>query len=324
MNPVKIITDGSADLPAELTAWLDADVVPLTVTFDGAPHASSEITSPELFESVVRTGVLPFTAAPSPWAFETVFQHWVAQGYDVCYLGLGSGFSGAFANARLAAQACPEGRVWLCDSGSITSAVGLLLLKAAQLRDAGKSAEETAAALTELASRVRLQFTLKDMKYLRKGGRCTSLEYLVGQLMRAHPFLMLKNGAIEPIATPKGHINRALDELIVNFREHVQAGIDPDYLLITGSVSDESKAYLYRAAAEVFDPSHIFFVEMGAVCSCHGGPGTAGYAFLAKADQTVPSEEKQTLVPIIEAAKARLNGVLPGVILDGVRKKSEQ
>ena len=133
MRKIKFITDGTTDLPKEMISDIDVDVIPLRIVFGNEEYSSSDITSEDLYNKVSQTNKLPTTAAPSPVEFAERFQKWLDEDYDVFYVGIGSKYSGTLQNARIAAMDFPDDRIRLCDSGSLSSAIGLQLMKAHEL-----------------------------------------------------------------------------------------------------------------------------------------------------------------------------------------------
>lgn len=292
MRKIKFMTDGTTDLPQEMMAKIDADVVPLRIIFGDEEYPSTEITSEWLYKKVDETKKLPTTAAPSPVEFSERFQKWLDEDYDVFYVGIGSKYSGTFQNAKIAAMDFPEERIRLCDSGSLSSAIGLQLMKAHELYTENKSLSEIGEYVGALAPYTYLQFTIKDLSYIYKGGRCSGLQFALGSLVKAHPFVILKNGEMKLISMPKGNIYKALDMLIVNLKEHVELGIDPAYVMLTSSATPEYEKYLLDKASEIVDPKTITLVQAGPLCSCHGGPGSIGFGFISKTLEEAPSEMK--------------------------------
>lgn len=157
----------------------------------------------------------------------------------------------------------------------------------------GKSLREIGEYIDALAPYTHLQFTVKDLNYLYKGGRCSGLQYVMGTLVRAHPFVILKNGEMNLVSTPKGNIYKALDRILQNLKEHVVLGIDSDRVMLTSSAAPNYEQYLLEGAGTIIDPKTITLVHIGPVCACHGGPGSIGFGFISTTLEEAPSEKHQ-------------------------------
>jgi fatty acid-binding protein DegV len=63
MEKIKIITDSTLDLPAELIREKDIEVLPLLINFGEESYLDGvEITTKEMIDKIDATGVLPTTA----------------------------------------------------------------------------------------------------------------------------------------------------------------------------------------------------------------------------------------------------------------------
>ena len=173
MNKVRILVDSCADLTAEMYKKYDIDVVAQNVIFGETTYKDNgeEITLEQLYKKVEETGNLPHTAAVTPGTFDEYFKKTLDAGYDIVYVGLGSKLSTTFQNAYITKQSYPEDRIYLVDSMSLSSGIGLLALKAAKYRDEGLSAKEIAEKCASLAPKIIAQFTVETLDYLHKGGR---------------------------------------------------------------------------------------------------------------------------------------------------------
>lgn len=75
MEKIKLITDSTSDLSAELIKKHDIFVLPLYVNFkEESFRDNEEINTEEMYEKVDELGYLPKTAATSPGAFMECFR----------------------------------------------------------------------------------------------------------------------------------------------------------------------------------------------------------------------------------------------------------
>ena len=127
---VNIITDSTADLGSALLSRYNIDTIPLYVIIQGKSYVDGiEIDIADLFKSVQESGQLPKTSAATIVGFQELFER---PGEQV-YIGISSQLSATVRNAQLAAEQIEPGKVHLIDSLNLSSGIGLLALKAAQL-----------------------------------------------------------------------------------------------------------------------------------------------------------------------------------------------
>src|SRR5947209_17859164 len=143
----RVVTDSSCDLPADLVAELDIDIVPLTIRFGAEELVDRQDLSPKEFWSRCTTSpVLPETAAPSAGAFEAAYRRAADHGAEgVVCITISSQLSATGQAAQMAAKSVQgEIPVRTVDSLSVTMGLGMVVAGAARLSAEGQSADEVA------------------------------------------------------------------------------------------------------------------------------------------------------------------------------------
>lgn len=283
MHKIKIVTDSTCDLEMQTIQELDIEVVPLNVIFGEEIFRDGiEMNQTILYRMVDETKKLPKTSAVAPGLFMDVFKKYIDQGYQVLYTGIGSGFSGTFQSASIAAAEFPKDKVRLVDSQNLSTGSGLLTLKAAKLIKEGKTLEEIGEILETLVPKVRAQFMVDNLEFLYKGGRCSAAKYYFGTLLRAHPIIAVREGKMDVFDTPKGKQIKALNRQLDMFKEDLKEGIDEDWVLITSSDAQEAEKYYVEELSKLIKPESIMVSKAGAVISSHCGRGTIGILYIKK------------------------------------------
>jgi DegV family protein with EDD domain len=276
---IRIITDSTADIGIDLAKRFDIEVVPLTVILgDRQFKDGQDIQTPELFAYVQTNGMLPKTSAISVAEFETVFR-----GSDeVVYVGISSKLSASFANATLAARELGLHRFHLVDSLNLSTGVGLLVIRAAELRDEGKSATEIGAILRHDVARVRCSFALDTLKYMYLGGRCSAVTNLAGSVLHIRPVIEVKpDGTLGVKDKVRGSRSKALQSMLDSF-DHERIDIDYHRVFITHTGCDDDAAFLETEIRKMSHPEEICITTAGAVIASHCGPNTIGILYMLK------------------------------------------
>ena len=282
MNKVKIIVDSTCDLGVELLEKYDIDFLPLSVTFGEESYRDLiDITTEELYKKVEESGELPKTAAISIPILVEAFRKYIDEGYDIVYTGISKQMSRSFENAYMASQEVAPDRIFVVDSMNLSTGVGILALKAAIDRDNGLSAMEIAKRMEKNRELVYTQFAIEQMDYLYKGGRCSSLQALLGSLVKLKPIIGVRNGKMSVIKKPIGKMKRALDELIKQIVND-KSFVDQEFILITHSIADEACSYIKERLDQEFPNANILCTRAGCVISSHCGPGTIGILYMVK------------------------------------------
>jgi len=282
MKKIKLISDSTCDLSKELIKKHDIEVIPLHVGFGEEMYDDGvNLTTEELYKKVEEKNELPKTAAASPGEFEEVFKRYLDQGYQVLYLGIGSKFSGTFQSATLAKSMIESDDIYLVDSQNLSSGTGLLLLKAASFRAAGDAAETIKTKLDALVPKVRSQFVIDTLEYLYKGGRLNALSALMGKMLRIHPLIKVVDGEMAVGKKARGSMRKGLNIMLDEALE-VKENIDPEFMMITHSLADESYVYLKEKIEQSFNIENVYETHAGCVISTHCGAGTIGILYIMK------------------------------------------
>jgi DegV family protein with EDD domain len=277
---INIIADSTADLGSEIAEKYGLTVVPLLVTIGGKEFRDGvDIDQKTLFELVQKYGELPKTAAPSAGEFTRYFGR---EGERI-FIGISSKLSATIQNARLAADMLPPRRVTVIDSLNLSTGVGLLAIRAAELRDQGCSAREIAEAITTSTEKVRTSFVIDTMEYLYKGGRCTAVQALAGSVLKIHPIIEVReDGSLGVKSKARGTLQKGhqimLDDLKMQLHD-----VDRKRIFITHTCSDDAAVkFLVDGVRWVAEPEEILVTKAGSVISSHCGPGTAGILYFLK------------------------------------------
>lgn len=279
MAIIPIFVDSTSDLSATLLERYRLEVIPLIVHLNGNSYRDGIDLSPEqLFTLMEANDILPITSAPPVGDFVTAFSNHT----DGIFIGISSKLSGTVNNARLATEAIPESRARVVDSLTLSSAIGLLALKAADLRDAGAGIAEIQTFIEAARANVRMSFALETMRYLYMGGRCTALQSLAASVLKIHPIIAgMSDGTLGLKAKIRGNRARTLEALLQDF-EQALPNVDLQRVFVTHAAAAKDAAYLADKLASLAPIQEIHITTAGAVVSSHCGPGTVGILYLVK------------------------------------------
>jgi DegV family protein with EDD domain len=198
---VKIVTDSTSDITADLAKKLGITVIPLTVLFGHQAYLDRvEMTTDEFYRRLSQEDIFPTTTQPTPAAFTDVYSKILAGGDDVLAIVISSKLSGTLQSATSAiAMAGGEGRIQVIDSYSTAMGLGLLVIAAAKMAKAGMGLEELYQAVSERVSRTHVIMLFDTLKYLAKGGRIGRAQGLLGSMLSVKPILTMKDGLVHPL-----------------------------------------------------------------------------------------------------------------------------
>ena len=278
---IKILSDSTCDLSQELLEKYDITVLPLTIVKDGQSYQDRiDITPADIFAHVAAGGDLCSTTALNVGEYEEIFAKYSAEYDGVIHINIGSGFSCCFQNACIAASDFANVRV--IDSQNLSTGQGLVVLKACELAQTCTDLDELKASLDEFTTRVEASFLLDQLKYMVKGGRCSSAAALGANLLNLKPCIEVRGGKMSVVKKYRGNYAKCLANYVKD-RLTDRDDLDRNILFVTRTpVTDECLAAVKNAVEAYADFKNTYWTEAGCTVSCHCGPGTLGVLFVRK------------------------------------------
>lgn len=278
---VKIISDSTCDLSADLIQKYDIGIVPLIVMKDNQEYLDGiTITPADIFAHVAAGGSLCSTAARGVAVYQEMFAKY-AKDYDgILHVNIGSDFSSSYQNACIAAEDFDNVRV--IDSKNLSTGQGLVVLKACDLAGTAADMDELKAQLDAFTSRVEASFVLDRLEYMVKGGRCSGAAALGANLLSLKPCIEVKNGKMAVVKKYRGHIEKCMASYVKD-RLAGRDDLDHDRIFITRTdVAKESLEAVRSGVTQYGNFGNVYETVAGCTVSCHCGPGTMGILFVRK------------------------------------------
>lgn len=292
-----IISDGSCDLPVELTGEKNITVVPFYVSFDDTNYLREnvDIGIRDFYQQMVdRKGVYPKSSMPSTQDYADVFRPFAKQGMPVVCICITTKFSGSMQSAvaarELVLEEYPKAEITVIDSCINTVLQGLYVLEAVKLRDAGTGYQEAVTRLEQIKSTGRIFFTVGDMEYLKHGGRIGKVAAVAGSVLGIRPVITLKNGEIYPSGIGRGRkrtTEKSLELLVKYIQDSGKSADDFSIAVGFGYDIEEGKEFRDHALEVLrgkgLDVKEIPIYQIGATIGVHTGPYPLGFGVIEKA-----------------------------------------
>jgi len=184
---IKVVTDSTADIPAEMAASLGITVVPCYVVFGSESYRDGvELTRQQYYDKLLTTRTLPTTAAPPPAFYEEVYRRLAEETDEIVSIHLTSRYSGLYNSAAVAARDSTGARIAVVDSGQITMGYGWMAVAAAEAAQRGGTLEEIVALVEGMKPRSWVLAVLDTLEFLHRGGRVDWMVAMVGTLLRVN------------------------------------------------------------------------------------------------------------------------------------------
>lgn len=285
MREFVITTDNNSDLPMEYYEKNNVGVISLTYTLDGKTYDMYTALPSHAFYDTMRNGSMPTTAQVNPADAREVFEPYLKKGMDILHIAFSSGLSGSYNSSRIAAEDLseeyPDAKIVVIDSLAASLGQGLLVHKAVQMKEKGKSLDQIADWLEKYKCNLCHIFTVDDLFHLYRGGRVSKMTAVFGTMVNIKPVLHVNNeGKLINIDKVRGR-KKSLNDLVNKMEQKIGSYRDKnDIIFIShGDCLDDAK-YVAKQVEERFGYKEFLFNDVGATIGAHSGPGTVALFFL--------------------------------------------
>ena len=228
MNKVKIFGDSCCDLTPELRAKHDIDYVKMNVVIDGVEKPASldwDIFTASEFYGYMRKGIRTTTTQVPASEYTEKFTAALEAGFDIVYISCSSALSGSINTGIVVANGLkekyPNNEIFCVDALNSCMGQGVQVLKAAELRDAGKSAAEIAEYITATRLDVNQFATVDNLDGLKRSGRVKASKAFFGNLFGVKPIILSDvKGQNVPVKKVKGRV-ASIDCLVEMTKEAI-------------------------------------------------------------------------------------------------------
>ncbi|NMP37708.1 MAG: DegV family protein [Clostridiales bacterium] len=282
-NKIAITTDSAADMPENILERYGVSLIPLHIVLDGKSRRDGiEITPAELCRECRESGDIPKTSAVTIGEYIDVFKSYTDEGTAVVHLSLSAEISSTYQNACIAAA--EVGNVYVVDSKSLCAAIGLLVIKACEMREQGLSAPEIAEKLSALRERVVTTFIIDKLDFLYKGGRCSAVSAFGANILGIKPSIEMESGKLSVGKKYRGKFESCCAQYVSDLLEAHSGEIDTDRCIIayTVEVPDAVEDILRKEIKRHCKFKEVLISHPGCTITSHCGPTTAAVFFMKK------------------------------------------
>ena len=281
----KLMTDSTADLPESYLTEHEIGCVHLSYILDEETYGHGKELSVKDFYDSMRAGKMPTTSQVNPEEAKAYFETLLEQDKEILYLSFSSGLSGTYNSARIAADDLMEERkdckIMVVDTLAASLGEGLLVHKAMELRDAGKSMEEVADWVETHKQNLVHSFTVDDLFHLHRGGRVSKTAAVLGTLAGIKPVLHVdQDGHLVMIDKVRGR-KKSLSALVDYMEHHVGSYRDCNNIIfISHGDALEDAQFVAAQVKERFGIDSFLINPVGPTIGAHSGPGTIALFFM--------------------------------------------
>lgn len=275
---VKIIADSTCDLSQDIIDKYDITIIPLSIIMgDKSYYDGTEITPDEIYQWADANRTTPKTAAVSAKMVLDVISRFKDR--EIIFFGISSKMSSTCDVVRCAAVEAGFDNVKVVDSRNLSTGIGIQIVRACEMARAGRTQNEIIEAVSGGRDSVCASFVVDTLTYLARGGRCSQVTALIGNMLGLKPEIVVKDGEMHVGKKYRGTPSKVILKYVKDMEEKL-VNADPGLVFITHSGCKPeivSKVREYLTGLGHF--TNIAETRAGGVISSHCGPGTLGVLF---------------------------------------------
>jgi DegV family protein with EDD domain len=280
---ISLVVDTTCDLPDDLIRKYQIKLVPIAVHIDQQSFLDRiNISTNEVVNYLEQPHHHVSTSQPPYQYFEDAYLQAGQESEAIISIHLSRKLSGTYQAACVASKKSQyKDKIKVIDARTSTVSLGLLVLKAAHLIDAGLTLNQIVGKLEHHIAKSKLFISIPTLKYLVKSGRLDKVKGIIGSMMHLKPVISLnREGAFKEAAKVIGY-QRSLDktlELATQFAKNVQ---NPCFGI--AHIQDIELAQWYqRELQSRFPKAEMYIAEASPALSVHIGRGGTAIAIMGE------------------------------------------
>jgi DegV family protein with EDD domain len=280
---IAIVTDSTCDLSQDLIDQYQINMLPININF-GENHYLDKVTiEPKQFYKMLEENIdYPKSSQVNEKAFTNVFSH-LASHYDsIIAIHLSDKLSGTFGSSLKAARAISNEfnkPISVINSKSLSGALGLVVLRAAKAIEAGDTHEKIVKLTEEWVKHVKVLVSVKDLKYLIRGGRLSATRGLIARILNINPIVTIDESGKAVVSDKSFNQKATMEKVIANVKKITLGKQIWNYIVLHANNEEAARWYCDRME-EITSKKPVSIVNISPVIGANTGIGAAAVAFL--------------------------------------------
>jgi len=208
--------------------------------------------------------------------FADVYDKILREKDEILAIVISSKLSGTYQSATNAIRMVEgRGRIVVIDSLLTAMGLGLLVISAAKLVQAGATLEKVAEATRQKLPRANTIMAFDTLKYLAKGGRIGKAQGLLGSVLAVKPVLTMKDGEVAPMTRLRSMA--AASDYLYN---HITRLHSIEELAVEHATTPQEADALAERLSAIYPKERIYRSVVSPVLGTYMGPNVLSVSFL--------------------------------------------
>ncbi|MDD4816279.1 MAG: DegV family protein [Clostridia bacterium] len=276
---IGLSSESTIDFSKDLLKKYDIHSLPLYVYLGEQEFFDGKFECEKIFDFVKTTKKLPKTSAPNEADYIKHFKKLLKENDAVIHLSISSGVSSSYDHALSASKHFKN--VFVIDTKSISTGIGLLAIRARNLINQGLNAEEIVEDIYSNISKVRVSLVISNLSYIYKGGRCNSILLLGSNLLKIRPQIVVREGVCR---TGRKFIG-SMDNVFIKYtnavlQEYKNADLENVFITYTTCKQEVLDQIVNMLKQQGF--KNINITKAGATVTCYTGENSLAVILIEK------------------------------------------
>lgn len=275
-----ILADGGIDLPEGFAERYRIQTLPLMLFFGTeALRSGVDITPSQFYDRLRVDSHHPTTSQPAVGDYVEYYRAAAQAGLPILSFHLSAGLSGSLASAKAARDLVPELDIHLVDTGTLSGAMGLQVMVAAEMARRGEPIAAILAEVKRIHAKSDTFYTLDTLEYLRKGGRIGKVAGFVGSLLGIRPIITVDKKTGTYVGAGKARSFRmAAGSIVEQIVDELGEGGEISCMVIHGDCEGEALR-MVEALRKRLTVRWMKVIRINPSLGVHVGPAAVGIAF---------------------------------------------
>jgi DegV family protein with EDD domain len=280
---IALVTDSTCDLSQDLIDKYQINMLPININF-GENHYLDKITiKPEQFYNLLEESTHnPKSAQVNEKAFTNLYSH-LASHYDsIIAIHLSEKLSGTFTSSQKAAQAISREfhkKITVLNSRSLSGALGLVILRAAQAIEAGYTHDQIVEMAESWIDNVKVFVSVRDIKYLIRGGRLSATKGFIARLLNINPIVSIDESGKAYVFDKAFNQKANMEKVMGYIARLVNEKKTWNYIVLHANNNTAASWFTCRME-EITSKKPVSVVNISPVIGANTGVGAAAVALL--------------------------------------------
>ncbi|MFN2303394.1 MAG: DegV family protein [Anaerolineales bacterium] len=276
---LRIIVDGSADMPEGWAEAFQLNILPMPIQIGNRTYYQGEDLTPDLFYRLIKNeDSHPQSAAPSPTKIKEFIEQVSEIGDTVLSLNVSGKMSSTVSMVQHAANELKEKFTVIAFDSRAGSAALAFLAREARLRaKAGETIEEILKRLSDLREKLMIVLTVDSLDFAYRSGRVGALKVALSSLLKIKPIITLKEGLLNLSGMVRSR-QKSLEHLVLEIKDKFKTAAIK--VAIVHAQDLQTAEVLKGMVEKALNCTEVIMTDLSISVAANLGPKTVGIVAL--------------------------------------------